>query len=597
MENTRIGPFRILKKLGSHRRHQVYKAIEVERGRKVAVKFVPRPRFSDQAAVLSRLKHEVKILGHLEHPNLVTTYGVYDIDDHLFYVSELIEGENLISLLSRRGRMATEMVVDFGHQIAQLLEYLHSEELVHAKLMTENFMVTLDGQIKMIDLRLNRPHKRRWDAPPRPPMDAVAYMSPEQLETRKPTYKSDLYSLGIVFYELLTGNLPFEPQNFSALKRIKRELRPPSVTKEVLACPGWLDELVASLMQPDPNKRPHSVTAVRLTLEQIHQVEITKKTAAEEFSKGFTALAAGKDKKEARKLLGIKKSPAEQETPRSPLLESFGFLIAGLLFVGIVIGVISMLPSHDWEGDLQRAERLLQSDQREDWQEARQLADPIRSGSSYPLEQKLLATEIYFEARTKSLLRTAEVGLIGLERKEIRLFCDAYRFQKDGKLDQAMMEYKNLIDTVDPEGDQRYIHEQARLRYEQLSIQKDQAKEWMGAAWLSYDEAIETIESGKEDEGIAQLQALVERYGDNGFMMEFNSRVAAKLKQLQPPPPAPEEVPTQDPPQSTQAASSSAPTLSPPETLLPETATSTGASTSTSASTSPSASTSTPPID
>ena len=541
MENTRIGPYRVLNKLGNHRRHQVYKAIEVERGRKVALKLIKCPKAFDHAAALAKLRHEAKILGHIRHAHLTNIYNVHGANGKLFFVHELVDGENLSALLQRRGHMTIDMVVDFGRQLTELLEFLHSEELPHGKLMTEKILVRIDGQIKVTDLRLNRPYKRRWDAPARPPMDAAAYLAPEQLETGIPSYKGDLYSLGIILFEMLTGSLPFEPQNFTGLKKLKRELRPPSITKRVLSCPGWLDELVTSLLEPDPKKRPHSITAVRLKLEQIHNIEINKKAAVEELAGGFTVLAAGKDKREARRLLGIKQ---KSQKPRGPLLQNFAFLIAGLVVVALFVTAIKFWPSRDTESELQTAAHLLDSSDHADWNQARTIANKIRKGSYYPPEQVVQANDIYFEARTKSLRHTAENGIIGLERKEIRTYCSAYQMEKDGKLGEAMIEYKVLIDTIAPDGEQRYILQEAQSRYVELQRQKNDADEQSGGAWLSYDEAIAKIDAGQTEHGIEILQTLVERYGKNHFMHPFNSRVAAKLQQLAPNAPAPSTAPT-----------------------------------------------------
>ena len=162
MENTYVGPFLIVKKLGS-RRQKVYHARQTEQDRDVALKFISVPPSVEWAKALDKINREVIELQKLQHPNLVKVYGAGVDDDRIFFATELIDGESLTSILSRRGKLTPDLVVEYGRQISEVLRYLHAKDLIHSKLTPEKILVTPDHRIKITDLRLNRSKRRRWD--------------------------------------------------------------------------------------------------------------------------------------------------------------------------------------------------------------------------------------------------------------------------------------------------------------------------------------------------------------------------------------------------------------------------------------------------
>ncbi len=224
----------------------------------MALKFIKLPPDVNRDNALAKINREVAVLKKLEHPHLVRMYGAGVYEDQVFFAHELIEGETLASLLSRRGRLAPDQVIDFGGQIASVLEYLHHNEIIHSKLTTDKLIIDAEGQIHVADLRLNRSRKRRWDAARRATLETAAYMPPEQLLGEGSTPKSDLYSLGVIMYEMLTGKLPFEPESMAQLARDKKSAKVQRVAETVMSCPAWLDKLVRKMILPDPKLRPHS---------------------------------------------------------------------------------------------------------------------------------------------------------------------------------------------------------------------------------------------------------------------------------------------------------------------------------------------------
>ena len=264
MENTHVGPFLIIKKLGRSRRQRVYHARQTEQERDVALKFVSISPNVEWVEALDKIQREVNQLQKLKHKNLVEIYGAGVSDDNkIFFAIELVEGESLASVLSRRGKLTIDLVVEYGQQIAWALRYLHSLDLIHSKLTPEKILVTSDNQVKVSDLRLNRSNRRRWDATKQRELDMAAYMAPEQFSVGA-SQKSDFYSLGVILFEMLTGKLPYPLDTMSRMRQEKLNAPVPSVATHLLNCPVWLDKIVSQMLSPDPEKRPHSAHAISI---------------------------------------------------------------------------------------------------------------------------------------------------------------------------------------------------------------------------------------------------------------------------------------------------------------------------------------------
>jgi serine/threonine protein kinase len=253
VENTQVGPFLIIKKLGTNRRQRVYHARQTEQNRDVALKFISLPPEVEWSKALGKIELEVGELQKLKHPNLVKVYGAGVHDEEIFFANELIDGESLSAILSRRGKITPDLVVEYGRQIADVLRYLHHRELIHSKLNPEKILITPDHKVKIADLRLNRSRRRRWDSRRHRELDIAAYMAPEQF-TDGATHKSDLYSLGVILFEMLTGKLPYEPDTMGRMTRMKMNAPVPSAATHVMNCPIWLDKIITQMRAAEPSQ-------------------------------------------------------------------------------------------------------------------------------------------------------------------------------------------------------------------------------------------------------------------------------------------------------------------------------------------------------
>ena len=462
LDKTHVGPFQILDQLGTNRRQRVYHARHVQQGRDVALKFIALPPKVDRARAIDKINIEVDILKQLKHPNLVRLYGAGIDGDQIFLVSELVAGESLTALLARRGRLSPDLVVEIGRQIAEVLDYLHQQEVLHCKLTPDKILIDERHQVKVADLRLNRSRRKRWDTGRKRELDLAAYMAPEQFGEGA-TNKSDIYALGVLLFEMLTGRLPYEPDTMGRLTRKKLHDEPPSVAQYVISCPHWLDQLVRQMLAPDPRNRPHSARAVVLALSEIQNVDQSKRAAVAQVTGHFNPLTAGVDKTEANRLLGRK---PKKEDDGTPFYEKVPFLVGCLIVIAAIVGY-ALVPTPSRKL-MARAQVLMESDDSSDWFRAR---EPLRTVLERGPEGEFYdqAKELFTESRRRTLVAWAEEGRsLWTQSENAKQFAAAVQSQMAGDLDKAKQGFERLLKIGDPNGDERHIWLESQHRLEQL---------------------------------------------------------------------------------------------------------------------------------
>ena len=236
---TRLGQYEILSPIGTGGMGEVYRARDTRLGREVAIKVLPESLATDSAA-LARFEREAHAVAAVNHPNILTIYEVGTFEGAPFLVAELLEGETLGQLLSR-GRLPQSRAIELSSQIALGLAAAHEKGIVHRDLKPANLFVTRDSRMKILDFGLAKQQellagstKDLWDIPTRPTgkatdsgivMGTVGYMSPEQVRGLPADYRSDIFSFGVVLYEMLTGIRAF--QRDSAAETMSAILRDP----------------------------------------------------------------------------------------------------------------------------------------------------------------------------------------------------------------------------------------------------------------------------------------------------------------------------------------------------------------------------------
>jgi predicted ATPase len=256
---TRLGPYTIVAPLGAGGMGEVYRAQDERLDRHVAIKVLPAHVTRD-AAALDRFSREARAASALNHPNIVTIHEIGVADAGRFIVMELVQGTTLRSMIP--SEFAVHAFANLGSQIAKALAVAHVAGIIHRDVKPENVMVRDDGYVKLLDFGLarlvdqDRDDDLRTGAAARVAIGTFRYMSPEQLRCSALTAATDVFSLGIVFYELATGQRPFSAGSDAALLQstLYDAAVPPSQVN--VAIPRVLDVLILQMLEKEAHDRP-----------------------------------------------------------------------------------------------------------------------------------------------------------------------------------------------------------------------------------------------------------------------------------------------------------------------------------------------------
>lgn len=270
MEPRWIWPFELLEKIGEGGMGVVYRARYTGNDRVVAVKLLPSEVAAD-AVLLARFERELEVLKQLHHPHIVRCFGGTCESSERFYAMELVEGGTLADQLSRKGKLTWEFVVDFGLQMCEALQYAHEHGVIHRDVKPGNFLMTKSGQLKLSDFGLaSVVTTNRLTAAGRT-VGTIQYMAPEQIRGKALTGRVDLYAMGCVLFEMLTGHTPYAGENAAAILQQHLSGPIPHAMAEALNCPLKLDQLIFELMSKDADHRPATAAEVGWRLEEILQ--------------------------------------------------------------------------------------------------------------------------------------------------------------------------------------------------------------------------------------------------------------------------------------------------------------------------------------
>ncbi len=242
----------------------VYRGFDLQSRREVALKTL-RAEYQRDPASRQRFRREARAMAFVNHPNLVTIFDLYEEEDGSWVVMELVDGVTLKDLVQRDGPLPPESVVLILQQLANALSHIHERNLVHLDVKPQNIMITDSGEIKIIDFGLAQPPGARIEDGGGLAFGTVAYLAPEQASGDAVGFETDVYSLGCVVYELLTGQLPFEipdgPDQKRRLMHAHLEELPeaPSQVRPELELPAWIDDVVGWTLVKEPGERIRDV--------------------------------------------------------------------------------------------------------------------------------------------------------------------------------------------------------------------------------------------------------------------------------------------------------------------------------------------------
>jgi serine/threonine-protein kinase len=268
VEKRWIWPFELLDKLGEGGMGVVYRARYVVDNRHVAVKLLP-PDIAN-ATILSRFERELEILNTLRHPHIVRCFGGVCEGNQHFYAMELVEGGTLDKLLEERGKFSWEAAIQFALQMASGLAYAHERGVIHRDVKPGNFLLTPGGKLKLSDFGLAMVEAATKITAAGKTMGTFPYMAPEQIRGRPPiSPQTDLYALGCVIFEMLTGRTPFVGDAPAEVMHKHLDDVPPRISEFASDCPPSLELLIRDLLQKDPNDRPESANLVIQRLNDV----------------------------------------------------------------------------------------------------------------------------------------------------------------------------------------------------------------------------------------------------------------------------------------------------------------------------------------
>jgi TolB-like protein/Flp pilus assembly protein TadD len=274
---SRLGPYEILSPLGAGGMGVVYRARDARLDRDVAIKVLPESVAAD-AEALARFRKEAKAIAALSHPNILSIFDFGTHEGVAYAVMELLEGETLRGKLAN-GPVDAKQAVDYALQIARGLSAAHSRGIVHRDLKPENLFVTRDGHLKILDFGLAKrvPVRVPTDETNAPTSSAtipgtilgtLGYMSPEQVRGEPIDDRSDIFSFGVILYELLTGQNAFKRDSASdTLVAILRD-EPPEFSELGLEIPPGLDHIVRHCLEKDREKRFQSAKDIAFDLSE-----------------------------------------------------------------------------------------------------------------------------------------------------------------------------------------------------------------------------------------------------------------------------------------------------------------------------------------
>jgi serine/threonine-protein kinase len=445
-----IGPFAIEKELGSGAMGTVYLARH-ESGTKVAIKIMA-PGLSSKVAT-ERFKRESDILKQLKHPNIVRLIASGKYHGNPFYAMEYIEGESLDHVMARRGRITWEELIPLGQQLCAGLQYAHERGIVHRDLKPSNLMVLADGTVKLTDFGIAKDLDVTQLTAANCTVGTAAYMSPEQCRgDPNISSKSDLYSMGVMFYELVTGRKPFVADSAMVMFELHVSGQFERPSRLVLDIPIWLDTLICQLMEKKPEQRPYNAEAVAQALGRVKEKVEAQLSAGVDVAKQrkidrstVQAKLDETDKEAARTLLHKKKKKKKVPFYRKGWFQAVGLSVILLAVVYVIYVTFIKAPSA--ESLFREVQRLAESDDLEVRREARRgpIPDFLRYYPDDPKAAKVRQWDDEIARDEQEIQMHKRRGLFKAADAAEKLARTALEDEEAGKLTEAAKTWKDLV--------------------------------------------------------------------------------------------------------------------------------------------------------
>jgi serine/threonine protein kinase/tetratricopeptide (TPR) repeat protein len=264
-----ISHYRILEKLGEGGMGEVYLAEDTELDRKVALKFLP-PRYTTDPEIKARFKREAKAAAALNHPNIVTIYEVGQHEGKTYFAMEYVAGESLKELISRK-EFSLNKAIGITSQICEGLSKAHQAGIVHRDIKPENILIDSEGRVKIADFGLAKMKGASKLTLEASTLGTLYYMSPEQFQNQEADQRSDIWSLGVVLYEMITGCLPFQGDYQSAVMYSVMNEDPEPLARYKSNVSEQLQAIVTKTFAKTPDERYQHADEILVDLKSIRK--------------------------------------------------------------------------------------------------------------------------------------------------------------------------------------------------------------------------------------------------------------------------------------------------------------------------------------
>jgi serine/threonine-protein kinase len=273
------GRYRIIRRIGSGGMARVFLAEDMDLHREVAIK-VLQDRYNEDAQFVERFAREARAAAGLNHPNIVAIYDRGQADGSYYIAMEYLDGETLKDVILREGPLPERRAIDIALQLLAALRFAHRREVIHRDVKPHNVMVLRDGRVKVADFGIARAGDSEMTEAGSI-VGTAQYLSPEQARGQHVGPESDLYSVGVVLYEMLTGRVPFTGDSAVAIAMKHVQEAPVPPRQIVPAIPAELEQVVLRAMAKDPSRRYHSADEMGMDLDRVRKgLGVTEATAA-----------------------------------------------------------------------------------------------------------------------------------------------------------------------------------------------------------------------------------------------------------------------------------------------------------------------------